>query len=209
MRIWAIVPMKPFQKAKSRLSAVLAPEQREALAERFFRHTLAVLQDVKEIAGTVVISRDPGVLAIAREYRAYTVAESGQPELNAALLRASQVVGAQGADGVLVLPADLPLLTTEDVRGMLHAGRYHQTVVIAPDRMHDGTNAMLIVPPGLISFAYGVNSFQRHQDLAHAVSATVKVYESDTLALDVDVPADLILLHRLQTDTRAETAAAK
>jgi 2-phospho-L-lactate/phosphoenolpyruvate guanylyltransferase len=208
MRIWAIVPMKPFPKAKSRLSAVLTPEQRQSIAEKFFRHTLETLQQVKELAGILVISRDAGVLAIAREYRAYTVHESGQPELNAALMRASQVVGAQGAEGVLILPADLPLITSEDVRAMLNMGRYHQMIVIAPDRQRDGTNAMLIIPPGVIPMSYGPGSFDRHQQLAQAAGATINIYHSDRMALDVDLPADLEMYYQIEADSAAPEAAA-
>ncbi|MFN8420858.1 MAG: NTP transferase domain-containing protein [Anaerolineae bacterium] len=126
--------MKPFPKAKSRLSGVLTTEQREALAERFFRHTLNILSQVKEITNILVISRDPQVLSLAREYHAVTVQESGAPELNAALMRAAQVAGLKGAEAILILPADLPLLTAHDVREILHLGRYNQTVVLAPDR---------------------------------------------------------------------------
>src|SRR3954467_11239342 len=104
MNIWAIVPVKPFNRAKSRLAQILAPEQREALAEKMFRHSLEVLTSVRQIAGVLVISRDSKVLSIAREYHVHTVQESGTPELNSALLRASQVVRTQGANGVLVLP---------------------------------------------------------------------------------------------------------
>src|SRR5690242_8897799 len=115
MNIWAIVPVKPFIRAKSRLAKVLQPHEREALAEKMFRHSIEVLVSVRRVAGVLVISRDTKALAIARDYGVHTVQESGTPELNAALLRASQVVGSQGADGVLVLPADVPMVTTEDI----------------------------------------------------------------------------------------------
>lgn len=207
MRIWAIVPMKPFPKAKSRLSGVLTTEQREVLAERFFRHTLDVLSQVKEVSNILVISRDPQVLSLAREYHAVTVQEAGAPELNAALMRAAQVAGLKGAEAILILPADLPLLTTDDVREILRLGRYNQTVVLAPDRQDDGTNAMLVAPPGLIPFAYGSQSFQRHQESAVQAGVTVKIYRSETIGLDIDTPQDLMLLERAETGTTTTTTA--
>lgn len=207
MRVWAIVPMKPFPKAKSRLSGVLTTEQREVLAERFFRHTLDVLSQVKEVSNILVISRDPQVLSLAREYHAVTVQEAGAPELNAALMRAAQVAGLKGAEAILILPADLPLLTTDDVREILRLGRYNQTVVLAPDRQDDGTNAMLVAPPGLIPFAYGSQSFQRHQESAVQAGVTVKIYRSETIGLDIDTPQDLMLLERAETGTTTTTTA--
>src|SRR5260221_3767232 len=142
MNIWAIVPLKPFIGAKSRLAKVLTPEERQALAEKMFRHSLGVLTSIKSIAGVMVVSRDTKALGIARDYGAHTVQESGTPELNSALTRASQVVGSQGADGVLVMPADLPFVNAEDVEQILHLGRYYTTVVIAADRAGTRTNAL-------------------------------------------------------------------
>jgi len=197
MNIWAIVPIKPFNRAKSRLAKVLPPEQRESLAERMFRHTLEVLISVRQIAGVMVISRDHGALAMARDYGVHTVQESGAPELNAALLRASQVIGSHGVDGVFVLPADIPFVAAEDIQEILHLGRYNTTVVLAPDARDEGTNALLVNPPGYIPFAFGGCSFRRHMMLAEEAGATVKIYRSDRIGLDIDTPDDLETYYRL------------
>ncbi|MEP7293965.1 MAG: hypothetical protein ABI835_19415, partial [Chloroflexota bacterium] len=90
MSIWAIIPVKPLSRGKSRLSDVLSPEERQQLSERLFRHVLTAVNDTPQVAGTLVISRDPRALAIARDMSAHTVQESGAPELNNALMRATQ-----------------------------------------------------------------------------------------------------------------------
>jgi len=162
-----------------------------------FRRVLAAVKATPQIAGTLVISRDPRALAIARDLGAHTVQESGTPELNNALMRATQVVGGWRGSAVLILPADLPLITPEDVSGMLALGQENLTVVIATDNHEDGTNAMLIRPPGLIAYAYGVGSYRRHVAIAKEAGATVKVFRSSRLALDIDMPADLEDYYRL------------
>ncbi len=101
-----------------------------------------------QVAGVLVISRDTRALAIARDLDAHTVQESGAPELNTALMRATQVVGGWRGDAVLILPADLPLITPEDVSAMILLGMEAPAVVIATDHREDGTNAMLIAPAG-------------------------------------------------------------
>jgi len=191
MKIWAIVPVKPFVRAKSRLAGLLTPSDRESLAEKMFQHTLSVLTNVPSVAGVMVISRDTKALALARDMGVFTVQESGTPELNAALLRASQVVRIQGADGVLVIPADVPMLNVEDIEQIVMQGRYNTTVVLVPDRNEDGTNALLVNPPGFIPFSFGPGSFRRHKSLAEQAGATVKVVHSDRLGLDIDTPGDL------------------
>lgn len=196
MSVWAIIPVKPLARAKSRLSVVLSPEQRVQLAENLLRHVIATVRSVPEIAGTLVISRDTKALSIARDAGAHTVQESGTPELNNALMRATSVVRGWRSDAVLVLPADLPLVNADDVRGMLDLGQDDNTIVIATDENEDGTNAMLIRPPGLIPYAYGVGSYHRHMLLAKEAGAAVQVYHSERLALDIDVPSDLETYHR-------------
>ncbi|MBO9309442.1 MAG: 2-phospho-L-lactate guanylyltransferase [Chloroflexi bacterium] len=191
MTIWAIVPVKPFVRAKSRLASVLTPEQRKALAERMLRHGLETLSSVSAIAGVMVISRDTRALAIARKYGARTVQESGAPELNAALLRATELARLRGATGVLVLPADLPLYTPQDIEEVLQLGCHGQTVVLVPDRNEDGTNAMLVKPPALIPYSFGAGSFQRHCALAEQRGAALKIHRSERLSVDIDTPSDL------------------
>ncbi len=206
MTIWTIIPVKPLNRSKTRLSSALSPEERQALSESMFRRVLTAVKAAPQITGTLVISRDPRALAIARELGAHTVQESGNPELNDALMRATQVIAGWRAGALLILPADLPMVTTHDIATMVARGRNSNTIVIATDRHQDGTNALLVRPPGLIDYAYGIGSFARHVELALEAGARVEVVESSTLALDIDVPADLEDYQRLLTAESAPPA---
>lgn len=192
MSTWVIVPVKPLRLAKSRLAEMLSPEDRQKVAEAMFRHVLGVVGQVRQVAGTLVISRDNAALAIAREYGAKTIQESGAPELNTALMRATSIVASWRCDSILILPADLPLITAQDVTDIIELGRKpHPSVVIATDRERNGTNALYVQPPGLIQYGYGDNSFQRHAVLGRDAGAEVEIYQSDRLLQDIDLPEDL------------------
>jgi 2-phospho-L-lactate guanylyltransferase len=197
MGIWTIIPVKPLNRAKSRLAQVLSPLEREQLAELMLRHVLGTVRNVSQVMGTLVISRDGRALAIAREFGARTVQESGAPELNNALMRATQVVTRWNSEAILILPADLPLVAEEDLRAIIEMGLYNQTVVISTDQSEDGTNALFIRPPGVIDYAYGPGSFRRHIELAKEAGADVKIYQSPRLVLDIDLPADLEIYREL------------
>jgi len=162
MTLWAIIPVKPLRRGKSRLSGVLSLEARTALNHYLLSNTLEILAAVPEIEHTLVVSRDPEALTIAREYGARTVQEQGSPQLNIALSRATMVALSHSVQGVLIIPADLPLLTGEDIHEVVKRAVDPPVVVITPDRHHQGTNALLISPPGLIRYEYGAGSFQRH-----------------------------------------------
>ncbi len=191
MSVWVLIPVKPLTRAKSRLSPVLTAEQRTELAELTLRRTLDVVAQLPQVAGVLVISRDGRVLSLARGLGAHTIQESGAPELNPALMRATQVLNSWRADAVLILPADIPLVNADDLTNMIRMGNNHNTVVVATDDIRDGTNVLFVRPPGLFPYAYGEASFARHQQLARLAGANVHIYESELLALDLDTPEDL------------------
>lgn len=190
MSLWAIIPVKPLKNAKSRLTPVLSSDQRFELARAMFRHVLSVTTTIQPVTGVLVISRDTKALAIAREMGAKTLQEGALSNLNPALLRATMVVKSWRADSVLVLPADLPFINAEDLRDMIQLAT-DRSVVIATDRERDGTNALLIRPPGAIEYDYGSGSYERHLRMAQAAGLQVREFQSDRLSLDIDVPEDL------------------
>lgn len=194
MITWAIVPVKPLRRAKSRLSGVLSREERASLSQRMLIHTLDVLRAVPEIERVLVVSRDSKALALARDRGARTVTERGSPQLNAALVRATHVARGYGVSSVLILPADLPLLRGEDVEKLISFVQDLPVVVIAPDRHGSGTNALLCSPPGLIEYVFGPESFSRHLERAERSGARVVVCDLPHLGLDLDLPEDLELL---------------
>lgn len=194
MALWAIVPVKPLRRGKSRLAPVLSEDDRAQLNQRLLLRTIDILKEIPELGDVLVVSRDPEALALARDHGARTLQEDGTPQLNVALERATVVAKSYMAESVLILPADLPLMDKKDIIGMLNAGREAPVVVIAPDHRREGTNALFINPAGLIEYDFGQGSFVRHCERARAAGAEPKVLELQTLARDIDVPEDLPFL---------------
>ena len=198
MTIWAIVPVKPLRLGKSRLSGVLNDDERAVLNRTFLEQTLDTLRHTSEISQTLVVSRDPAALAIARQYGARTVLEDGTPDLNSALTRATLLARNYATRGVLVLPADLPCLTKEDVLSFLSFMHEAPSVVISPDRRDNGTNALLMAPGGLIKYDFGPGSFARHCAQALEKGARLEVVRNPNITLDLDTPDDLDMLKQIE-----------
>jgi 2-phospho-L-lactate guanylyltransferase len=194
MTLWAIVPVKPLRRGKSRLAGVLTEEERLGLNSQLLTHTVDTLREIPEIEHVLVVSRDQAALSLARAHGARTVQEKGAPELNVALTRATIVAKRYATRGVLIIPSDLPMISKEDVYAMLDKVKDPPVVVVAPDRKKTGTNALLICPVGLIEYDYGPNSFERHCQHAREVGARLEICELPSLALDMDVPEDLELV---------------
>lgn len=196
MSLWAIVPVKPLRRGKSRLSGILSEDERTALNQTMLINTLKTLKKVKEIETTLVVSRDPLALSIARDYSAKTVLEDGSPDLNTAVKRAASVAKAYFANKILVLPADLPLIKENDIEEFLALSKGPPEIVIAPDRKKDGTNALLINPTGLIEFKYGPGSYNIHLENGKNAKSRIDVFISERFGLDLDLPEDLEILKR-------------
>lgn len=201
MTLWAIVPVKPLRRGKSRLAGTLTEDERAKLNQDLLQHTLETLIGLKELEHVLVVSRDPNALHIARHHGARTVQEDGQPHLNTALTRATVVAQVYATRGVLVLPADLPLITREDVLTLIERAGDSPVVVIAPDRHRKGTNALLISPAGLIEYDFGEDSFERHCERARKAGARLEIVELPSLGLDLDLPEDLELIKGLEKAT--------
>lgn len=199
MTLWAIVPVKPLRYGKSRLAGTLSEDQRTELNKALLQHTLETLSNLKEVDGILVVSRDSHALKVAQGLGARTVQENGQPQLNTALKRATVVAQVYATRGVLVLPADLPLISKEDVLELIRrAAGETPVVVIAPDRHGKGTNALLISPPGLIEYDFGEGSFQKHCELAKQAGARLEIVELPSLGLDLDLPEDFEIVKSLE-----------
>ena len=198
MTFWAIVPVKPLRRGKSRLAGILTEDERADLNRSLLQHTLQILSELREVDEVLVVSRDPQVLTIARNHGARTVREDGQPELNTALKRATVIAQVYATRGVLVLPADLPLISREDALALVERATDPPVVVIAPDRHGKGTNALLISPAGLIEYNFGEDSFRRHCELVKKAGARLEVVNLHSLGLDLDSPEDYEIIKNLE-----------
>jgi len=198
MTLWAIVPVKPLRRGKSRLAGALTEDERAELNRLLLERTIKTLSDLKEVEQVLVVSRDSSALALARDLGARTVQEDGAPHLNTALKRATVVAQVYASRGVLVLPADLPLLSQQDILTLIERATDPPVVVIAPDRHQKGTNALLLSPANLIEYDFGENSFKRHCERAKKAGARLEIVTLPSLGLDLDLPEDLELVRQLE-----------
>jgi 2-phospho-L-lactate/phosphoenolpyruvate guanylyltransferase len=191
MKTVAVIPIKGLYNAKTRLSSVLSPDERGELAREMLLHVLGALHASAAIDSIGVISQLPDELDLPSYVTIIPQTEQG---LNNLLEQGRHWAITENADALLVLFADLPLLTPDDITAMVHRGESANTVVLAPDRHGCGTNALLTHPAGLGRFAFGPSSFEAHTELAKSAGAQLQVYHSAGMSLDIDTLDDLAQL---------------
>ncbi|MGH2536585.1 MAG: 2-phospho-L-lactate guanylyltransferase [Candidatus Promineifilaceae bacterium] len=211
MRVWAIIPVKPLRDSKSRLSGILGADQRAGLTASILERTLAILNETAAVERALVVSRDPAVLKIGRLGGALTFGEGDRQGLNAALMRASAIATARRAQGLLILPADLPFLTLADVQMMLNAAgdsvgplraqtNLAPAMAICPDYETDGTNALLICPPAGFDYQFGPSSFRAHLEEAARLGLARRIVHAPGIKFDLDTADDWALYQALTPD---------
>jgi coenzyme F420-0:L-glutamate ligase/coenzyme F420-1:gamma-L-glutamate ligase len=217
-RTVAVVPVRGLEGSKSRLGGQLDAEEREALVGGLLARTIRAARGAPSLAGVVVVSPDPGVLRAATAEGVDGLRQTGQG-LNGALRDGRAWAAGKGASAVLVLPADLPFISSDEVEMLLRriseGGTAGEPVVgLVPDRHGDGTNALLIAPPGAIPFAFGPGSRAEHEKAArHAGARWVQL--DGPLTLDLDTADDLLLVdfealaHEAPAADPAETPAGQ
>lgn len=198
-RTWAVVVGRTGPDAKSRLAGMLPPRARSALA-------VAMLRDVLAAAGAAGLDGAIAVLDPSLSAEGVRVLPDRGAGLNAAVATGVAAAVAAGAETVIVLPGDVPLIDKEDVATLIAALDGPRSVVVAPDRHGSGTNALALRPGDVIQPAFGADSADRHEAAATSAGASARRAVIERVALDVDTPDDLRELMR--RGARGETAAA-
>jgi len=188
MKRVAIVPVKRLSEAKMRLSKVLRPKERRAIAEMMLKDVLQALEDSKLLDDIIVVGADTPVKRLARTYQAKFL-EEPSVGLNISTEYATERSRKNGATSVLVVLGDLPLVNENDVEQMMQLG-LDAAVVISPSRT-EGTNGLLRTPPDAIRTEYGYKSFVNHLRRIQERDIPFKVLWTPSLSFDVDTPGDL------------------
>ena len=193
--MWAIVPIKTFERAKQRLADVLSPAERRALMLAMARDVLTSLSKSRQFSGVLIVSRAPEAEALAQSFATERFAESPNADLATALTQATEhLINHFGAQGVFVIPADVPNISADEVDQLIID---HQHITLLPDDNKIGTNGMICAPPLAMPYIFDGQSFKPHVDAAYQAGITPRVVPASRFALDVDTPNDLHeVMHR-------------
>ena len=199
----AIVPVKALAEAKSRLAAVLTPLARRRLVLAMLDDVLAALAATSLVTRTLVVTPDPSVADAARARGAEIIRETGPSNLNAALRYALHHGPCVTGTRCLILPADIPLVTPDEIARLLQpeatgTGAASPRTVIAPSHDGGGTNALVLTDHDLMGPSFGADSFRRHLELAEGLHLDPRVVRLPGLGFDIDTPADLRRLSQIE-----------
>jgi 2-phospho-L-lactate guanylyltransferase len=194
--VWAVVPVKPLRGALRRLTPALDAPVRRELQVAMLTDVLTAIAAARTLAGALVVTSDPEARELAEAIAGARVVPDHRPPrgMNAAVVRGLEAVAASGADGALILTADLPLAGRDDVDAVVRAAPPGPSATLAPSWDGTGTNAMLLRPPAALTPRLGIDSLARHLAQAARRGIPTTRVERPRLALDIDTPRDLVEL---------------
>jgi 2-phospho-L-lactate guanylyltransferase len=193
-RTLAILPVKRFELAKTRLGDALANSDRSRLAQAMVADVLEALAASPGLDGVVVVTNEASVAELARGVGALVLADPHESGQSAAALVGIAHALDGGFTRALLVPGDCPALDAATLTALLEPPIAPPSVTIVADRHGLGTNALVLSPPDVVEPGFGNGSFERHRLRARAAGARWQVAALPGLALDIDTPADLAAL---------------
>jgi 2-phospho-L-lactate guanylyltransferase len=202
-KLWAVVPVGPFAQAKRRLMPCLAPHERAACARAMLADVLSALERSSSLAGIIVVTGDAGATAMAEAAGALVLPDLENAGISAAAEMAARHLVREGRGGMLLIPADVPLVTSEDIDAIVSAHRAAPSVTLVPASVDGGTNALACSPPDAIGFRFGADSFRLHQKAARERGIAATVLELARVGRDIDRPEDIAAFLARPSATRS------
>ncbi len=203
--VWAILPVKRFVTAKSRLASILGCQARARLARVMYEDVLETLVECSCLTGIIVVTPERDAAAGAERHGAKVVFEARDSDINAALRTAIDHLDGDAEIGVVIVPSDLPHLSVQAIETAVAAISRPVSMAIAAARADGGTNLLACRPAATVPLCFGPSSFLRHRRAAQQAGITVRELQVPELLLDIDRPDDLQAFRALQTRTRTHS----
>ena len=189
--VWAVIPFKQVQKAKQRLSSILSIEERRILSLKMLEDVLAAAKTSGVFDRIVVATNCKEGFLVADKMGALhfeTFVDSG---LNSAAKEAANWLSLQGIKTMCLFPADIPLVSESEFQQIAIDHASHQGLTIVPSHDFKGTNCMLLSPPNILPFCFGIDSYAEHIRQGIKLNLSYQSKHFHGIALDIDNPNDL------------------
>jgi len=187
LKIAAIIPVKTFSKAKTRLS--LPQKAKDELCKLMFEEVLKTIVD-SDIDSIVVVTKDKDAIEIGKSYDVIQISDDNETGVNNAVSLADKYLGKNGFDMSIVFPQDIPFMQREDIDYLVKVSS-ENSVLVVPSRRFDGTNALLRSPVSIMETHYDEDSYKIHFHTGRTRTRKTSLVLMRRIMMDVDNNEDL------------------
>ena len=192
MKIAAIIPVKTFANAKTRLD--LSQKQKEDLCKVMLEEILHVISISPQIEKIIIVTKEEKAIAIGKKFNAIIIIDEKEESVNNAVALADKYLLENNYHASIVFPQDIPYIKTQDIDFMLNYKTHPNFAIIVPSRRFDGTNALVRMPIDLMKTHYDEDSYKIHMNTAKEHTLNVAMVFVKRIMWDVDNDEDLEFL---------------
>ncbi len=200
MKVFAVVFAKEFGGSKRRLSAGFGPEERRLLSAAMLEDVLKALKS-SVVHDVVVVCPDSNVSQVVDKCGVPFISQ-GRDGLSSAVRKAINWCVEKKADALLVLPANIPLVSSGEIDSIVELGSKEPSVVLSPS-LDGGMSALFLNPLDVIQACFGPSCFFKNVEAAIKKDVPMKFHSSREIALNMDSEDDLQRLLENENCTRS------
>ena len=189
MKIAAIIPVKTFSKAKTRLD--LSPQQVEDLCKVMLEEILHTISISPQIEKIIMVTKEKKAIEIGKKFKAIIIVDEKEKSVNSAVALADKYLLENNFHASIVFPQDIPFIKTQDIDFMLNYKTHPNFAIIIPSRRFDGTNALVRMPIDLMETHYDEDSYKIHMNTTKDHTLNVAMVFVKRIMWDIDNIEDL------------------
>ena len=202
--MWAVIPVKQISQAKQRLSKILSSEERRNFFSAMLEDVLSMMVKIDFFEKIILATNCPHAISIAGRH-SITHFETGPDDgLNQAAGETVNHLLENGIRDMFLIPADIPLITEEEINSAIKAHPSAPSLTIIPSRDKLGSNCLLLSPPSRMPLKFGPDSYFRHLEIAKSNGLKINPMELPGFGLDIDEPKDLFQLLKAEGKTLSQ-----
>lgn len=194
MKTAAIIPVKTFKKAKTRLD--VSSTKKEKICEIMLEEILHTLSISPLIDKIIIVTKDKQALEISKNFKAVHILDDDELGVNNAVALADRYLLENGFEASIVFPQDIPFIKTQDIEFLLKFKTESNFVIVVPSRRFDGTNALVRMPVNIMKTHYDEDSYKIHMSTAKEITRNTSLVFAKRIMCDVDNNEDLQFLLR-------------
>jgi 2-phospho-L-lactate guanylyltransferase len=203
MRCIMLIPVKSLTTAKQRLASVLDQSRRSRLAEAMLHDVMTAAAGLLGRIDVALVTGDAGARTLAADFGFLVIEDARNEGETAAIEMATAWCEQRQYDTTIVVPGDIPLITSDELRRVLEVAPAEGAVFVpAYDRR--GSNCILRRPASIIPLRFGNDSFLPHCEAMQKTGRELIILEMPGIGLDIDNPHELELLLQRDGSTNAQ-----
>ena len=192
MKTCAIIPVKQFSKAKTRLG--LSIENTGTLCKLLLEEVLGTISKSPLIEKIILVSKDDEAFQIGKRFDCIEIFDETESSVNNAISLADSWISNSSFTHSVIFPQDIPTMTSSDIEILLGFIKSTNSVVVVPSRQFNGTNALVRCPSGLMQTRYDMGSYTHQIEAAKTKTANISIALIRRIMLDIDDESDLTFM---------------